>query len=144
MPSQSTIDALTKIANWLRPGTNEGITFTIARLTIDLFGDSFLGGGDLSRYTPGGARGTAHSQLSTATFLDGGGGSPSTSPLDVTFRLNTGRVTVGCTPPSAPPTTDTFSVDYAGTISDSTGKSLVFHSDRARGRAAFTLALLLL
>jgi hypothetical protein len=34
----------------MRSGTDEGISFEVSRLTDDLFTDSFLGGGDASKF----------------------------------------------------------------------------------------------
>src|SRR5215471_1259852 len=96
MPSEAqekkaTNKALDMIANWMRSGTNEGISFTVSRLSDDLFTESFLGGGDASQFTPSGRRGKLTSQLSNANILDSGGGVPKSFPIQFTFDLNTAK-----------------------------------------------------
>src|SRR5882672_10259178 len=90
---KATNHALDIIAQWMKAGSNEGISFEISRLTDDLFTDSFLGGGDASRFTASGRRGTLTSQLSNAYILASGGGVPHQFPIQFKFNLNTGRAT---------------------------------------------------
>src|SRR5205085_12525673 len=49
MPSErsehhATRQALVEVYDYIRPGTNEGISFLVSRLTDDMFTDSFLAG----------------------------------------------------------------------------------------------------
>jgi hypothetical protein len=89
----ATADALNQISDWLKPGTNEGVSFEMSRLSDDLFTDSFLAGGDISLFTPVGARGIIKSQLSKAHRLDSGGGVPAQFDIDLTIDLNIGAAT---------------------------------------------------
>lgn len=62
MPSErsehrETQHALARVFDYISPGTNEGISFSLAQLTDDLSTDSFLAGGDISLFTPSGHRG---------------------------------------------------------------------------------------
>jgi hypothetical protein len=62
MPSESTENratrhALGQVFDYISPGTNEGISFSLSRLTDDLFTNSFLAGGDISLFTPSSHRG---------------------------------------------------------------------------------------
>src|SRR5690348_6670323 len=55
MPSEvserhATRQALEAVYDYISPGTNEGISFLLSRLTDDMFTDSFLGGGDISLF----------------------------------------------------------------------------------------------
>ena len=88
---QATNQALDVLANWMKNGSHEGISFEVSRLTDDLFTDSFLGGGDASKFTPSGHRGTLTSQLSDANILDSNGGVPHKFPIQFTFDLNAGK-----------------------------------------------------
>ena len=82
MPSErsehhATRQALVEVFDYISPGTNEGISFLVSRLTDDLFTDSFLGGGDISLFTASGTRGVIKSNTGTdARMLDSGGGVP--------------------------------------------------------------------
>src|SRR4051794_35235824 len=63
MPSERTENrttrhALGQVFDYISPGTNEGISFALSRLTDDLFTDSFLGGGDITLFTPSAHRGS--------------------------------------------------------------------------------------
>src|SRR5690242_7242383 len=97
--------ALEQIAAWLRPGTNEGISWTLARLTGDLFDDSLLAGGDASRYEAHGRRGRVQAQLSHAYLLaaGGGGGAPTVVPVELKLDLDEGRVELAWTPAAGRP-----------------------------------------
>ena len=66
---KATNHALDILANWMKAGTNEGISFEISRLT-----DSFFVGGDASRFTASGRRGTLTGQLAKAYILASAGG----------------------------------------------------------------------
>jgi hypothetical protein len=144
----ATVKALNEISNWVKPGTNEGVSWTLSRLTEDLFGDAFLAGGDASQFTPSGARGTLHAQLSTALFVvnaPGGTNAVDRVPITMTFDLNHGRVTLGWTPPGGAPMTATFTVELSRKITTpSASAELLFHGDSGGGNAGYQLLIMLL
>lgn len=76
--------------DYISPGTNEGISFSVSRLTDDLFTDSFLAGGDISLFTPSGTRGSIRSQDSNGWMLSSGGGAPAQFPIELTVDLSSG------------------------------------------------------
>src|SRR5207245_10631985 len=90
---KATNHALDILANWMKAGTNEGISFEISRLTDDLFTDSFLGGGDASRFTASGRRGTVTGELAKAYILDSAGRAPHQLRIHSAFTLIIGKVT---------------------------------------------------
>ena len=95
MPSERTEHrdterALTEVYDYISPGTNEGISFSLSRLTDDLFTDSFLAGGDISLFTPSGRRGSIRSQLSNGWLLSSTGASPTQFPVELTVDLSSG------------------------------------------------------
>ena len=143
---KATAKALDKITAYIQPGTNEGISWSLSRVTESLFGDSFLAGGDASRFTASGKRGTLNSQQSTAYFLDGGGGVPTQVPIALSFNLNKGVVSLSWTPPAQPAKAVTFKVEHYKTISPApnAGADVTFNADTASDGAAYTLLLMLL
>jgi hypothetical protein len=145
---KATTKALDEITAYVKPGTNEGISWTLSRLTDDLFGDSFLAGGDATPFTPSGKRGTLHGQLSTAWLLSGGGGAaaPTIVPITMTFDLNEGVVKLSWTPPGEAAKDVTFKVELYKNITGSPDASqiLVFNADTASDDAAYALTLMLL
>ncbi len=144
----ATVKALTAISNWLRPGTNEGASWSLSRLTEDLFGDSFLAGGDISRFTASGARGVLHSQLSDALFIVNAPG-PSNAvdrvPINLTFDLNNGKAELAWTPPGGAATTASFAVELDKTFgTGASSHEYLFHGDAGGGKAGFQLLVMLL
>src|SRR4051794_4284405 len=99
MPSErsehrATRQSLGEVHDYISPGTNEGISFLISRLTDDMFTDSFLGGGDISLFTATGPRGLIKSNTGTAAqMFDSGGGAPTRFSIDLTVDLNDGEAT---------------------------------------------------
>jgi hypothetical protein len=144
----ATVKALKQINDWLSPGTNEGASWSLSRLTEDLFGDSFLAGGDATRITPGTPRGTIHSQLSNALFVMNAPG-PSNIvervPISMVFDLNHGHVTLNWTPPGGAATTVNFTVELDKRFNTPTSSGeLLFHADGGGGTAGFQLLIMLL
>jgi hypothetical protein len=135
------LDVITK---YLRPGTNEGISFEISRLTDDLFTDSFLGGGDISLFTPSGKRGTVKSQLSNAFQLDPSAGPPKSFPIEVRFDLNTGKVKVSFTLPGGSAQSGTFHVEFLKKVRRPEGPNILFTCEGPTDKAAWALSLILL
>ena len=142
---KATNHALDVIANWMRAGTNEGISFLISRLTDDLFTDSLLGGGDASNFTASGRRGVLTSQLSNAYILDSGGGVPHQVPIQFTFNLNTGKAMGSWNNPvTASAETVTITLTFFKTATRPEGKYYIFYGDKTSDQAGYSLAFLLL
>ena len=143
---QTTLKALDEITAYIKPGTNEGISWSLSRIAESLFGDSFLAGGDASRFTPSGKRGTLDSQGSTAYFLDSAGGIPAKVPILLAFDLNTGIVSLAWTPPGQSARTVTFKVEHFKTIrpAPTAGADILFNADSASDGAPYTLLLMLI
>jgi hypothetical protein len=142
---RATNRALDVIANWMKAGTNEGISFLISRLTDDLFSDSFQGGGDASKFTASGRRGVLTSQLSNAYILDSGGGVPHQFPIQFKFNLNTGKATGSWTNPvTAAAETVTITLTVFKTATRPEGKYYIFYGDKTSDQAGYSLAFLLL
>ncbi len=129
--NHATQAALDELANWLRPGTNEGISFEMSRLTDDLFTDSFLGGGDISLFTASGRRGVMKSQLSKGHRLDSGGGAPAQFDIDVSIDLNTNKVTGKWAYPAAPLKTYHFELTFLKKRPGVAGEQLLFYGENA-------------
>ena len=150
MPSEAqekkaTNKALDALANWMRSGTNEGISFTVSRLSDDLFTESFLGGGDASQFTPSGRRGKLTSQLSNANILDSGGGVPKSFPIQFTFDLNTAKAKGNWNNPvtgQAENVTATLTFFKAATVPE--GKYYMFYGDKTSDKTAYAFTFLLL
>jgi len=142
---RATNRALDTLANWMRSGTNEGISFTVSRLTDDLFTESFLGGGDASRFTPSGRRGKLASQLSNASILNSSGGAPHQFPIQFTFDLNTSKAKGTWTNPvTAQAETVKFTLTFFKTATVAEGKYYLFYGDKSSDKAGYGFAFLLL
>jgi hypothetical protein len=129
----------------MKSGTNEGISFEISRLTDDLFTDSFLGGGDASKFTPSGHRGKLTSQLSNAYILDSGGGAPHKFSIQFTFDLNTGKASGNWNNPvtaQAEAVTVTFTFFKSATAPE--GKYYIFYGDKSSDKAGYVFTFILL
>jgi hypothetical protein len=130
MPSErsehhATRQALEQVHDYIAPGTNEGISFAVSRLTDDLFADSFLGGGDISLYMPTGARGVIQSNTRTdALLLDANDGSP--------------------TLPSGTQQTPTFRIQFVKQTTRPEGNLYSFCGEDSTDDAVYSLALLLI
>lgn len=150
MPSETqeqkaTNKALDIIANWMRSGTNEGISFTISRLTDDLFTQSFLGGGDASKFTASGRRGKLTSQLSNGHILDSGGGVPHQFPIQFTFDLNSGKAKGSWTNPvTSQAETVNVTLTFFKTATVPEGKYYLFYGDKSSDKAGYAFTFLLL
>jgi hypothetical protein len=142
---RATNRALDAIANWMKAGTHEGISFLISRLTDDLFTDSLLGGGDASRFRASGRRGTLTSQLSKAYILASGGGTPQQFPIDFVFNLNTGKAKGNWNNPvTGQAETVTITLTFFKTATRPEGKYYIFYGDRSSDKAGYALTFLLL
>jgi hypothetical protein len=142
---EATNKALDALANWMKSGTNEGISFEISRLTDDLFTDSFLGGGDASKFTPSGHRGTLTSQLSNAYILDSGGGAPHKFDIQFTFDLNTGAASGNWNNPvtgQAEAVNVTLTFFKSATAPE--GKYYIFYGDKSSDKAGYGFTFILL
>jgi hypothetical protein len=132
------------LANWMKAGTNEGISFQISRLTDDLFTDSFLGGGDASRFTASGRRGKLTSQLSNGYILASGGGVPQLFPVQFTFNL-TGKATGSWNNPvTNQAETVTVTLTFFKTATRPEDKCYLFYGDRSSDKAGYTITFSLL
>ncbi len=146
MPSEhserhATQQALDKLYHFSLQPAREGITFTIARLTNDIFATSFLGGGDCTPFTPQGERGILTGQDATAHILAPGGGAPSSFPINLTIDLNAGQINATWTAPGSAMQNTTFDLVLYESIAAE--QALVFYSDRASDKAAYALNLTL-
>jgi hypothetical protein len=142
---KATTKALDAIFRWVKSGTNEGISFTVSRLTDDLFTESFLGGGDASKFTAAGRRGKLTSQLSNGYILDSGGGVPKQFPIQFTFDLNTGKAKGSWNNPvTSQAETVNVTLSFFKTATVPEGKYYLFCSEKSSDKAAYTFAFLLL
>jgi hypothetical protein len=143
-----TAHALDAITNYIRPGTNEGISWTLSRLTDDLFNDSLLAGGDLSLFTGSGLRGTLNSQESNAYLLPAGGAAtpPSVVPISLAFDLNEAVAKISWTPPggSAQHVSAKLELYQAIHGAPDAATIFIFNVDRATDQAGYQLLLMLL
>lgn len=147
MPSErhehhETEHALQRIHDYISPGTNEGISFSVSRVTDDLFLDSFLGGGDISLFTASGHRGTIRSQLSHGYVLDGGGGAPTQFPIALEVDLNDGRASGTWTLPDGTAQAPQFELQLVKT--DEAGARIFFAGETASDPAVYSLVLIML
>ena len=149
MPSErtehrDTEQALTQVYDYISPGTNEGISFSLSRLTDDLFTDSFLAGGDISLFTPSGRRGSIRSQQSNGWMLSSSGGAPSQFPIELTVDLSSGTASGSWTLPDGAAQTPTFEVQHVKTVSRPEGTLVLFAGETSSDDAGYSLALLLI
>jgi len=150
MPSErsehhATRHALVEVYDYISPGTNEGISFLVSRLTDDMFTDSFLGGGDISLFTAGGARGVIKSNTGTAArMLDSGGGAPTSFPIELTFDLNDGEATGSWTLPDGTAQSPSFGVQLVKKTTKPEGTLYLFSGETSTDDAVYSLTLLLI
>jgi hypothetical protein len=142
--AHATAQALKAIHDYIAPGTNEGISFLVSRLTEDMFTDSFLGGGDLSLFTPGAHRGSLRSQLANGSQLDPNAGPPTSFPLDLELDLDHGHAKLTYTLPGASAATGTFTVELVHRVQRPDGLNYLFGVDGSNDHAVYALSLLLL
>jgi len=142
---QATNKALDVIANWMRSGTNEGISFTVSRLTDDLFTESFEGGGDASKFAPSGRRGKLTSQLSNGYILDSSGGLPHKFSIQFTFDLNTAKAKGNWNNPvTGQAEAVNVTLTFFKTATAPEGKYYIFCADKGSDKAGYTFTFLLL
>jgi hypothetical protein len=139
---RATEHALGEVFDYIRSGTNEGISVSLSRLTDDLFTDSFLGGGDISLFTPSAVRGSIRSQDSQASMLSASGGAPSQFPINLTIDLSTGKGSGSWTLPDGTAQSPTFVVQWVKTAKRPEGTMLLFAGETSSDDAAYSLALL--
>ena len=150
MPSErsehhATRQALVEVYDYISPGTNEGISFLVSRLTDDMFTDSFLGGGDISLFTAGGARGVIKSNTgTTARMFDSGGGAPASFAIELTFDLNDGEATGSWTLPDGTSQAPTFGVQLVKKATVPEGVLYLFCGETSSDDAVYSLTLLLI
>lgn len=136
--------ALREISAWLEPGTNEGANFLLTRLTGPLDEGSLFGGADISRWTPGGRRGSLQSQGGTAFALGFGGATPASFPLDAEVDLNKGKVSLQWTPPNQPTQSATFTLEFVKKVRPPNGPSYFFDADTTSDQAVYAFTVVLL
>ena len=136
--------ALKEISDWLRPGTNEGANFLVTRLTGPLDVGSLFGGADISRWVPGGRRGSLESQGGTAFALGFGGGTPVSFALDAEVDLNAGKVSLQWTPPNQPIQSATFTLAFVKKVPPPNGPSYFFDADATSDQAVYSFTVVLL
>jgi hypothetical protein len=141
---QHTQHALTEVYDYISTGTNEGISFSLSRLTDDLYTDSFLAGGDISIFTPSNRRGSIQSQLSSGNVLDSGGGTPSQFPVDLSVDLTTGTATGSWTLPDGTAQHPDFQLQYVKKTNRPEGTMILFSGETSSDDATYSLALLLI
>jgi hypothetical protein len=145
--AKATSEALDQVSKYIKPGINEGISWTLSRLTEDLFGDSLLAGGDASQFTASGKRGTLHSQESNAYLLSpSGDGETTVVPITLAFDLNEGVVKLSWTPSGEAGKNVSFNVELDRKdvhAADGEGTYL-FHAENASDGAGYSLMLELL
>jgi hypothetical protein len=149
MPSERTEHrdterALKQVYEYISPGTNEGISFSLSRLTDDLFTDSFLAGGDISLFTPAGSRGSIRSQDSNGWMLSSGGGAPAQFPIELTVDLSAGTGSGSWTLPDGTAQTPTFELQHVKNVSRPEGTMLLFAGETSSDDGGYSLALLLI
>jgi hypothetical protein len=150
MPSErsehhATRQALEEVFDYISPGTNEGISFLVSRLTDDLFTDSFLGGGDISLFTASGARGVIKSNTGTdARMLDSGGGVPADFPIELTVDLNDGEATGSWTLPDGTQQTPSFGLQFVKKATMPEGILYLFAGETSSDDAVYSVTLLLI
>lgn len=149
MPSErnenrETQHALTQVFDYISPGTNEGISFSLSRLTDDLFTDSFLAGGDISLFTPSGRHGTIRSQLSDGNLLASAGGAPAQFPVSLTIDLDTGSGSGDWTLPDGTAQTPRFQLEHVKTVNRPEGTMMLFVGETSSDDGAYSVALLLI
>jgi hypothetical protein len=149
MPSErsehrKTNQALGRVFDYISPGTNEGISFSLSRLTDDLFTDSFLGGGDISLFTPSGHRGSIRSQLSHGYVLSGSGGAPAQFPIDVNVDLTTAKGSGSWTLPDGTAQAPNFELQLVKSVNVPEGNMLLFVGETSSDGAVYSLSLLLI
>ena len=141
----ATKEALIEVYDYISPGTNEGISFGLSRLTDDLYTDSFLSAGDISLFTASGVRGVIKTNTgTTATMLDSGGGTPTSFPAELTLDLNDGTATGSWTLPDGTAQTPSFEVQYVKKTDRPEGALYLFAGETSSDDAAYSVTLLLI
>ena len=144
---KATRHALDEIANWMRaPLVNEGINYSIARLSAFPVANSFLGGGDASIFTPSGHRGTLTSSVDGVGLLSQDFVNITTFPILFTFDLNAGTATGTWTDPVLNQTeTVTITLEFNKIANDSNfGQFYIFNCDSSNDQAGYLVTFVLL
>jgi hypothetical protein len=136
--------ALQAISDWLRPGTNEGANFLVTRLAGPISDGSFFGGADISRFVPGGSRGSLQSQGGTGYLLDFSGGTATSFTVEATLDLNLGKVTLGWTPPGQPAQSSSFTLEYVKMAPPPNGPTYFFDTETTGDQAVYSFTMVLL
>ncbi|MGD0843345.1 MAG: hypothetical protein ABSA06_03150 [Geobacteraceae bacterium] len=144
---KATEHALNAIANWMRPpSANEGISYSIARLTTDAAIYSFIGGGDASIFTPSGHRGTLSSSVDGTGLLTPDFITATSFPITFTFDLNAGTAIGTWTNPvlnQAESVTITLEFNKLANDPD-LGQYYIFTGDSSTDQAGYILTFVLL
>jgi hypothetical protein len=141
MPDHRTTEALDELKSYTTNETNEPPSFSLNRLTGDLFTNSFLGGGAL--INPSGD--ALKSEDSVGWVLDSEGGAPNQFTIDeVSIDLGTAKLTGGWTLPDGTSQTPTFELHCVGAINGPVGREVFFRSGGHADGAAYSLVVLLL
>jgi hypothetical protein len=106
-------------------------------------GDSFLGSGDISRFSRSGVSGSIESQDAFASLLDSTGGEPVEFAISLSIDLNTGEACTRWTLPNGTAQTPTLQLWCLEGVVQASGQMLLFLAPRASDQAAYSLALLL-
>src|SRR5208337_4002879 len=144
---KATKHALDEIANWMRPPlTNEGINYSIARLTIDPAIFSFIGGGDASIFTPSGQRGTLSSIVDGVGLLSQDFVTATSFPIIFTFDLNAGTAIGTWTNPVLNQAESvTITLEFNKMANDpNLGQYYIFTGDSSTDQAGYILTFMLL
>jgi hypothetical protein len=142
---KATDKVLNTMYKYIEPGTAEGITWEVSRLTNDLFTTSFVGGGDISIFAASGKRGTITSQLSNAYILDSGGGVPHKFPIQFKVNLNDGRVIGSWNNPVTGTTESvTIKLTFFKKTNSPDGTYYIFYADKSSDAAGYAFTFILL
>ena len=134
---------LDALADWMRSGTNKGIFFEVSRLTDDHFTDSFLGGGDASKFAPSGHRGTLTSQPSNAYILNSEGGAPHNFAIQFTFDLSNGKAWGTWTNPvTGQAETVSVTLTFFKCAIAPEGKYYIFYGNKSSDKAGYTFTFI--
>lgn len=139
----ATRQALNAVYDYISPGTNEGISFALSCTGISPNVDTWVGGGDISLFTPNAHRGSIRSQLSTGTVLDGSGTAVA-FPIELRLDLDNGKVHGSWTLPGGPPQSPTVTLELCKDVTRPEGRDLMFVTDNSDDDFVYTLSLLLI
>lgn len=139
-PNERTRQALNEIETYTENTDNEPPSFSLSRLTDDLFTDSFLAGGAL--INPSGS--TVISENAQGSVLASGGGAPSAFPIELSIDLTTAGAAGKWTLPDGTSQTPSFHVSYLETVNRPEGRLLLFAGVGHADGAAYSVTILLI